>query len=392
MLMKRVVIFMLLFVLTSMYSLAQTIEATSDDIADAFDLSAAIELFGRSRTIEDFEEKLNDQTIAISNLDLNGDGEVDYLRCVEDVDHKAHYVLIQACIGPDLYQDIATIYVKKDKKKVSVQIIGNDFFYGDNYIIEPTYIVRPIIIDWFWHPNYCVWHSPYYYGYYPVYYHHHCCIHYSAYHAHIHAYHHTHYCCYHHTHHFYGHHSHCWQHNHYAASHPNHAFNNRYAGTRNVRNYSDARRPSYTMHSSRGEVRPAATSRSSSNGQYTPSRSSSNVGVRTSGSPRSATYNGPSRSSSSSRTATYSGPSRSTSGPSYNSRSMSTSSSSSRSASYSTPSRSSSSSFNRSSSMGSSRSSVSSSPSRSSMSTGGASRSSMGSSRSSSGSHGGGRR
>jgi hypothetical protein len=97
----------------SIASVAQTVTAASEEIADDFDLKAAASLFGDSKDIEDFENKLNDESIAISNLDLNGDGEIDYLRCVETVENGDHYIVIQAVLAADIYQDIATIYVKK---------------------------------------------------------------------------------------------------------------------------------------------------------------------------------------------------------------------------------------------------------------------------------------
>ena len=49
----------------------------------------------------------------INNLDLNGDGYIDYLRVLET--HKGHYhaFLIQACIAPSLFQDVATLVAER---------------------------------------------------------------------------------------------------------------------------------------------------------------------------------------------------------------------------------------------------------------------------------------
>ena len=67
-----------------------TVEAKSEEISDNLDLEAVASLFGEAKNLEDFEKKLNDPETKISNLDLNEDGEVDYLRVVENSDDKTH--------------------------------------------------------------------------------------------------------------------------------------------------------------------------------------------------------------------------------------------------------------------------------------------------------------
>ena len=61
-----------------------TVEATSSDISENLDLEAVASVFGESKDLEEFEKKLNDPKTQISNLDLNEDGEVDYLRVLEE--------------------------------------------------------------------------------------------------------------------------------------------------------------------------------------------------------------------------------------------------------------------------------------------------------------------
>lgn len=150
-----------------------TVEAQSNDISNNLDLKAVATAFGESRNLEEFEQKLNDYDSGISNLDLNNDGQVDYLRVIEKTDNGIHVVVIQAVLDKDVYQDVATIVVEKDQNNnPTVQIIGDPYLYGDNYIIEPAYIYTPSIFSFFWGANYFSWHSPYYWGYYPTYYHH----------------------------------------------------------------------------------------------------------------------------------------------------------------------------------------------------------------------------
>jgi len=108
-----------------------TVEATDTDISDNLDLEAVASLFGEAKDLEEFEKKLNDPDTQISNLDLNEDGEVDYLRVTETSKGDTHLVTIQAVIGKDQYQDVATIDVeKKGKDETQVQVVGDVYMYG----------------------------------------------------------------------------------------------------------------------------------------------------------------------------------------------------------------------------------------------------------------------
>ncbi len=148
-----------------------TVEAQSYDISDNLDLKAVASIFGDSRNLEEFEMKLNDYDSQISNLDLNNDGEVDYLRVIETSENNVHVVVIQAVLDRDVFQDVATIVVEKNRyNRTVVQVIGDPYMYGENYIIEPVYYHTPSIFSFFWSLNYHRWYSPYYWGYYPRYY------------------------------------------------------------------------------------------------------------------------------------------------------------------------------------------------------------------------------
>jgi hypothetical protein len=150
-----------------------TIEAQNDDISNNLDLKAVSTVFGESKNLEDFEQRLNDYDSGISNLDLNNDGQVDYLRVIEKNEKNIHLVVIQAVLDRDVYQDVASIVVERDRdNNTTVQVIGDPYLYGDNYIIEPAYVYTPSIFSFFWGSAYFSWNSPYYWGYYPNYYHH----------------------------------------------------------------------------------------------------------------------------------------------------------------------------------------------------------------------------
>jgi hypothetical protein len=148
-----------------------TVEATDSDISENLDLEAVASVFGEAEDLEDFEKKLNDPESQISNLDLNEDGEVDYLRVVESSKDETHLITIQAVIEKDKYQDVAVIDVEKDDAgNTQVQVVGDVYMYGPEYIITPVYVHPPVVVVWFWGPYYNPWRSPYYWGYYPPYY------------------------------------------------------------------------------------------------------------------------------------------------------------------------------------------------------------------------------
>ena len=243
--MKRLVIILLLSIVNYQLSTAfadetVTVTATSSDISENLDLKTVATLFGQAKDLEQFEQLLNDPDSAFSNLDLNGDGEVDYLRVIETADNNRHLVVVQAVLAKDIYQDVASIFVEKDEQnQITVQVVGDEYIYGENYIIEPVYIYRPVIYDWFWGPSWVCWHSPYYWGYYPHWWHPFHCIDPFLYwdHCYWHHYHHP-ICSYRTVHHHHPHYRHMHdrvRRNDYAQCHPDRSFVTRNA-SRNMKN------------------------------------------------------------------------------------------------------------------------------------------------------------
>lgn len=180
--------------LTTVQLLAQqtiTVNASNNDISDHLDLEAVAYLFGEAKDLEMFEEMLNDPERQVSNLDLNRDGYIDYLRVIESYETGIYVVVIQAVLGEDLFQDVATIDVDiRDKQNARVYIVGNEYIYGANYIIEPVFVSSPLIYDYFWYPHHTVWCSPYYWSYYPRYYHYRKPHRLTVYHRHVNNYYH----------------------------------------------------------------------------------------------------------------------------------------------------------------------------------------------------------
>lgn len=148
-----------------------TVEAQNQDISNNLDLRAVASAFAASHNLQDFEQRLNDYNSGISNLDLNHDGEVDYLRVIETYENNLHVIVIQDVIDQNTFQDVATIVVGRNQFDRSyVQVIGDPFLFGDNYIIDPVFGYSLPIFSYLWSFDYRPWHSPYYWGYYPNWY------------------------------------------------------------------------------------------------------------------------------------------------------------------------------------------------------------------------------
>jgi hypothetical protein len=148
-----------------------TVTANSSDISDNLDLKAVASIFGDASNLDDFERRLNDPKSQISNLDLNNDNQVDYLRVVESIEGRTHIVVIQAVLEKDVYQDVATVEIEKDNNnKVQIQVVGDVYMYGNNYIYEPIYVHTPVIYNTFWVTHYRPYCSSWYWNYYPSYY------------------------------------------------------------------------------------------------------------------------------------------------------------------------------------------------------------------------------
>lgn len=164
---------------------------TIEDLSLYLDLQAVGAAFAQSKSIEEFESLLNNSSYIISNLDLNGDGYVDYLRVVEAVEGYNHVFIIQAVLAQNYFQDIATIVVEAPASQSwHVQIIGAPFIYGPNYILDPFFLVRPPIFNHFYNfaYDYRIWRSPWYWGHFPPYYKHPAPLHLGHYQAYVRTY------------------------------------------------------------------------------------------------------------------------------------------------------------------------------------------------------------
>ena len=147
-----------------------TVTSFNSDISFYLDLHAVAAAFAESRSVQEFEQLLNSPRYMINNLDLNHDGWIDYLRVLETRQGHYHALLIQACLAPSVFQDVATLVAEHRANTLYVEVIGDPYLYGYNYIVRPTFVKRPPMWDVYGRPTYNPWMSPYFYGYYPSYY------------------------------------------------------------------------------------------------------------------------------------------------------------------------------------------------------------------------------
>lgn len=158
---------------------------------DHLDLRATLELFKKSKSLEEFEKSLNTKDQKVNNLDLNADGKVDYLRVYDISKGDVHAIVIQDPVSEKETQDVAVIEIeKKGAESAAILIRGDEELYGNDYVVAPkenkeekspepkfhrlTSQTVVFVNVWYWpcvqyvyYPGYVVWVSPWYWGYYP---------------------------------------------------------------------------------------------------------------------------------------------------------------------------------------------------------------------------------
>lgn len=145
----------------------------TSEAAEGLDLKAVSELFRDSENLEEFEKTLNDPEVGINNLDLDENGEVDFIRVVEEVSEDTHVIILQVLLAENEFQDVATIEIEKSNAEAyNMQIHGNEAIYGTSYYAAPVYIhihTWPMI-RWIYRPAYRPYRSIFYFGSYPGWY------------------------------------------------------------------------------------------------------------------------------------------------------------------------------------------------------------------------------
>ena len=106
---------------------------------DDLDLYAVMDLFQKSKTIEDFEKSLNEEKTGINNLDLNKDGKVDFIKVETKKEGENFKFILQDPVSKTETQDVAVIQLTKGQdEKIDLQVIGDTKLYGKDFIIKPS--------------------------------------------------------------------------------------------------------------------------------------------------------------------------------------------------------------------------------------------------------------
>jgi hypothetical protein len=170
---RFVALAVLMSLLASCFVLAQdrvTVEAPTSEAAEGLDLKAVGELFKDSKNLEEFEKALNDPKVGVNNLDLDDNGEVDFIRVVEEVAEDTHVIVLQVPLGKTEFQDVATIEVEKAAgDQYNMQVTGNETIYGVNYYVTTpdVHLIRWPLIASIYAPAYRPYRSVFYFGSYP---------------------------------------------------------------------------------------------------------------------------------------------------------------------------------------------------------------------------------
>jgi hypothetical protein len=159
---------------------------------DNFSLQGALQMFKESKSLEEFEKKLNTASNHVNNLDLDGNNSIDYIQVIDKVNSDSHAIILRDIVSKTESQDVAVIEIQKTGDKTAMlQIVGDKELYGDSIYVEPidqseakpgkkgpasaVNSLRFIIVNaWFWpcvpiiyDPFYVPWVSPWGWGYYP---------------------------------------------------------------------------------------------------------------------------------------------------------------------------------------------------------------------------------
>ncbi len=127
----------LLFALQTV--MAQSVTADSTGLpGDQFSLPGALELFKKATSPEEFEKLLNSEGNDVNNLDLNADGDIDYIKVIDKQDGDVHAFVLQVPVSESENQDIAVIELEKTGENTAMlQIVGDEDIFGEETIVEP---------------------------------------------------------------------------------------------------------------------------------------------------------------------------------------------------------------------------------------------------------------
>ena len=146
-----------------------TVTPKTANLGDNLNLQALGEMVRASTSAQDIEDKLNSNG-SINNLDLDNDGNIDYIKVTEYGNGNNRGFSFTVDLPNNETQEVATIEVNKGGDKVNMNIQGNQQLYGNNGYYQSHYSLSDMLIMSYFLSPHIIYHSPYHYGYYPRYY------------------------------------------------------------------------------------------------------------------------------------------------------------------------------------------------------------------------------
>ena len=134
---KQLLLLVVCVIATTVSAKAQT-DSTGMP-GDNFSLQGALEMFKQSSSVEEFEKLINTESKNVNNLDLNGDGDIDYIKVIDKASKDVHAFILQVAVSETENQDIAVIELEKTGDTTAIlQIIGDEEIYGEQVIVEAS--------------------------------------------------------------------------------------------------------------------------------------------------------------------------------------------------------------------------------------------------------------
>lgn len=135
--------------------------------AKGLDLAAVTALLPRAANAQEFERLLNSREEAVSNLDLNGDGKVDYIKVSEYGSGQRRGFSLTSELENGQEQELATIDFALNGANSAVQTTGNPALYGRDHYHHGSFDAGDMLLAAWLFSNRPSWSSPYGGGNYP---------------------------------------------------------------------------------------------------------------------------------------------------------------------------------------------------------------------------------
>jgi len=140
------------------------------NLGNGLDLQMLGELVRNSSSAQDVEDKLNSNG-SINNLDLDNDGNVDYIKVTEYGDGNNRGLSFTVDMPNGQTQEVATVELNRMNNNVAMNIQGNNTLYGGAGYYTSHYTLGDILLMHYLFAPHRYYVSPYRYGYYPRTYH-----------------------------------------------------------------------------------------------------------------------------------------------------------------------------------------------------------------------------